>query len=223
MSIITVCERREARGLDAHVPLIQRDDAPTAPVLFETPAGIGCAEGNGPAGTLGLFPQTSANLSVRWCSPALKIDVLAASIRNQPRFLDGGTLVVTGERAEESPARAGYPAIEPHRPSTLARRDPFTPGVRATSGRSSSVRASVLIRPMTWGGDGSLAGPASSARRINGPRSASFFRAHSKASQPAKVAAAEPFTVRWPWRSLRIAALLTPSALPHLDELARAA
>ncbi|MEL0253762.1 MAG: site-specific integrase, partial [Novosphingobium sp.] len=27
MSIITVCERREARGLDAHVPLIQRDDA----------------------------------------------------------------------------------------------------------------------------------------------------------------------------------------------------
>lgn len=27
MSIITVCERREARGLDAHVPLILRDDA----------------------------------------------------------------------------------------------------------------------------------------------------------------------------------------------------
>ena len=27
MSIITVCERREAKGLDAHVPLILRDDA----------------------------------------------------------------------------------------------------------------------------------------------------------------------------------------------------
>jgi hypothetical protein len=27
VSIITVCERREARGLDAHVPLILRDDA----------------------------------------------------------------------------------------------------------------------------------------------------------------------------------------------------
>lgn len=27
VSIITVCERREAKGLDAHVPLIQRDDA----------------------------------------------------------------------------------------------------------------------------------------------------------------------------------------------------
>lgn len=101
---------------------IDRDDAPTAPVMFETPAGIGRAGGNGPAGTRGLFPQTSANLSVRWCSPALKIDVLAASIRNQPRFLDGGTLVVTGERAEESPARAGYPALERHRTSTLARR-----------------------------------------------------------------------------------------------------
>ena len=27
MSIISVCERREAKGLDAHVPLILRDDA----------------------------------------------------------------------------------------------------------------------------------------------------------------------------------------------------
>ncbi|WP_339527888.1 site-specific integrase, partial [Pseudomonas sp. EL_65y_Pfl2_R96] len=27
MSIITVCERREAKGLDAHVPLILRGDA----------------------------------------------------------------------------------------------------------------------------------------------------------------------------------------------------
>ncbi|MFT4956343.1 MAG: hypothetical protein ACI8U3_002748, partial [Brevundimonas sp.] len=27
MSIIAVCERREARGLDAHVPLILRGDA----------------------------------------------------------------------------------------------------------------------------------------------------------------------------------------------------
>ena len=54
--------------------------------------------GNGPAGTRGIFPQTSPDLRVRWCSPALKIDVLAAAIRNQPRFLDGRTLVITGER-----------------------------------------------------------------------------------------------------------------------------
>ncbi|MEG8058514.1 phosphoadenosine phosphosulfate reductase family protein [Sphingomonas sp. 22L2VL55-3] len=57
---------------------------------------------------------------MRWCSPALKIDVLAAAIRNQPRFLDGHTLVITGERAEESPSRARYATLEPHRTSTLA-------------------------------------------------------------------------------------------------------
>ncbi|WP_306286124.1 hypothetical protein [Sphingomonas sp. Ant20] len=34
-----------------------RDDAPTAPIAFETPTGIGRAGGNGPAGTRGLFPQ----------------------------------------------------------------------------------------------------------------------------------------------------------------------
>ncbi len=79
---------------------LARDDAPTAPIVFETPTGIGRAGGNGPAGTRGLFPQTSPDLRVRWCSPALKIDVLAAAIRNQSRFLDGRTLVITGERAE---------------------------------------------------------------------------------------------------------------------------
>ena len=100
---------------------LARDDAPTAPIAFETPTGIGRAGGNGPAGTRGLFPQTSPDLRVRWCSPALKIDVLAAAIRNQSRFLDGRTLVITGERAEESPSRARYAAFEPHRTSTLGR------------------------------------------------------------------------------------------------------
>ncbi len=36
-------------------------------------------------------------------------------MRGQPRFLDGRTLVVTGERAEESPNRARYPVLAPHR------------------------------------------------------------------------------------------------------------
>ncbi len=62
-----------------------------------------------------------ADLRVRWCSPSLKIDVLAAALRNQPRFLDGRTLVITGESAEESPTRARYAAFEPHRTSTLTR------------------------------------------------------------------------------------------------------
>lgn len=85
---------------------MDRANAPTAPILFETPNGIGFAGGIGPAGTRGLFPQTSPDLRVRWCSPALKIDVLAAAIRNQPRFYDGHTLVITGERAEESAMHA---------------------------------------------------------------------------------------------------------------------
>ena len=100
---------------------LARDDAPTAPILFENPNGIGRAGGNGPPGTRGLFPQTSPDLRVRWCSPALKIDVLAAAIRNQPRFHGGRTLVITGERAEESPSRARYAVLEPHRTSTLTR------------------------------------------------------------------------------------------------------
>src|SRR3546814_15845543 len=68
---------------------LARDDAPTAPILFETPNGIGRAGGNGPPGTRGLFPPTSPDLRVRWCSPALKTDVLAAAIRNQQRFHNG--------------------------------------------------------------------------------------------------------------------------------------
>ena len=100
---------------------LDRTDAPTAPIRFETPEGIGQAGGTGPAGTRGLFPQTTADLRVRWCSPSLKIDVLAAAIRNQARFLDGRTLVVTGERAEESPARVHYATLERHRTATAVR------------------------------------------------------------------------------------------------------
>lgn len=100
---------------------LARANAPTAPVLFETPTGIARTGGSGAAGTRGLFPQTSPDLKVRWCSPALKIDVLAAAIRNQPRFFDGRTLVITGERAEESPSRARYAPFEPHRTNTRAR------------------------------------------------------------------------------------------------------
>lgn len=100
---------------------LARANSPTAPIHFETPTGFARAGGDGPAGTRGLFPQTSPDLRVRWCSPALKIDVLAAALRNQARFKDGRTLVVTGERAAESPSRARYAAFEPHRTSTIAR------------------------------------------------------------------------------------------------------
>lgn len=69
----------------------------------------------GKNGTRRKFPQVSANLSVRWCSAYLKIDVCTLAINNQERFLGKKTLVVTGERAEESAARAKYRSFEPDR------------------------------------------------------------------------------------------------------------
>jgi 3'-phosphoadenosine 5'-phosphosulfate sulfotransferase (PAPS reductase)/FAD synthetase len=96
-----------------------RQAAPTAEVLFELAGGgVGRAGGRGPAGTRGRFPQVTADLKLRWCSSALKIEVLAAAIHGQARFLEGRTLVITGERAEESPARAQYASFEPHRTAT---------------------------------------------------------------------------------------------------------
>jgi 3'-phosphoadenosine 5'-phosphosulfate sulfotransferase (PAPS reductase)/FAD synthetase len=102
-----------------------RQDSATAPIWFETPDESGEkiafeVGGNGPLNTRRKFPQVSANLAVRWCSAYLKIDVMAALIRNQDRFLNKRTLVVTGERAEESAARANYQSFEPHRTDSRA-------------------------------------------------------------------------------------------------------
>jgi len=61
------------------------------------------------------FPQVTADLSTRWCSAYLKIDVCASAIRNQDRFKGIRTLVLTGERGEESSARSKYNIVEPDR------------------------------------------------------------------------------------------------------------
>lgn len=97
-----------------------REGQPTAPIRYEVLGGRGLdsAGGAGPIGTRLRFPQVSADLSVRWCSSCLKISVMDALIRGQDRFLHGRTLVVTGERAEESRARAGYARFERHRSDT---------------------------------------------------------------------------------------------------------
>jgi 3'-phosphoadenosine 5'-phosphosulfate sulfotransferase (PAPS reductase)/FAD synthetase len=93
-----------------------RNEAPTAPVHFYTQDGekreVG---GAGPYGTRRKFPQVSADLSVRWCSSYLKIGVGESYIVNDPIFRRGKTLVLTGERAQESTARAKYKTFEPHR------------------------------------------------------------------------------------------------------------
>jgi 3'-phosphoadenosine 5'-phosphosulfate sulfotransferase (PAPS reductase)/FAD synthetase len=92
-----------------------RDGNPTAPITFHTTTSAVTRGGRGPAGTRQKFPQVSADLRVPWCSAYLKIDVLDAVIRGQARFEGARTLVVTGERAEESPNRARYKAFEQHR------------------------------------------------------------------------------------------------------------
>jgi 3'-phosphoadenosine 5'-phosphosulfate sulfotransferase (PAPS reductase)/FAD synthetase len=93
-----------------------RDQAATAPTAFELPDGTTATSGgNGRAGTRLKFPQKAADLTVRWCSAYLKIDVCSSAIRNQTRFGGTRTLVVSGERAQESTARARYATFEADR------------------------------------------------------------------------------------------------------------
>jgi 3'-phosphoadenosine 5'-phosphosulfate sulfotransferase (PAPS reductase)/FAD synthetase len=66
-------------------------------------------------GTRLKFPQLSASLAVRWCSAYLKIDVCSIALNNQERFKGKRTLILSGERAEESANRAKYPEFEPDR------------------------------------------------------------------------------------------------------------
>jgi len=91
----------------------------TAPVMVPNEEGSYTAiGGNGPLGTRLKFPQVSADLNVRWCSSSLKISCMDAYLRHHPKFLNTRTLVLTGERAEESRARAKYETFEPHRADT---------------------------------------------------------------------------------------------------------
>lgn len=94
-----------------------RENSLTAPIRFEKSDGtIGQTGGTrGKMNTRRKFPQVSADLSVRWCSAYLKVDVCSTAIRNQERFINKKTLLVSGERAEESPGRAKYSEFEPDR------------------------------------------------------------------------------------------------------------
>lgn len=94
-----------------------RDNTPTARTWFEVPGKekLRVVGGKGPKGTRLKFPQVSADLSVRWCSAYLKIDVGTIAIKNQERFNNIRTLVISGERGEESVARAKYAILEPDR------------------------------------------------------------------------------------------------------------
>lgn len=76
----------------------------------------------GKLATRRLFPQTSADLSVRWCSAYLKIDVARRAINNDPRFDQAKILFLTGERRQESTARSRYAEVEEHACSGKRRR-----------------------------------------------------------------------------------------------------
>lgn len=92
-----------------------RKESLTAPVCFELPGGeikqVGGVRGK--YATRMRFPQPSPDLSVRWCSAYLKIDVCATALRSQERFQNIRTLVLSGERGEESKQRANYAILEP--------------------------------------------------------------------------------------------------------------
>ena len=94
-----------------------RENALTQPTKFECPDGTTKQVGGtrGKLSTRRKFPQVSADLQTRWCSAYLKVDVCSAAIRNQERFNNSRTLLITGERAQESSARAKYKTFETDR------------------------------------------------------------------------------------------------------------
>jgi 3'-phosphoadenosine 5'-phosphosulfate sulfotransferase (PAPS reductase)/FAD synthetase len=88
---------------------LSRRDAPTAPTTFQLLDGReATVGGEGDPGTRLAFPAMAADLTTRWCSAYLKIDVAKKVFTNDPRFAGRSTLIITGERRQESSNRAGY-------------------------------------------------------------------------------------------------------------------
>ena len=101
-----------------------RENARTQPTTFELSDGSLKTVGGkgGKETTRRMFPQVSPDLSVRWCSAYLKIDVFAAAINNDPELKDKKILVITGERRGEGGGRKYYPELERHRSTNQVRR-----------------------------------------------------------------------------------------------------
>lgn len=101
-----------------------RNQSYTAPTTWEAQNGEMCRSG-GDRGKLASrlqFPQVSADLSVRWCSAYLKIDVCDKPLSGDPALKDKKILLLSGERREESSARSKYAEMERHRTTTETRR-----------------------------------------------------------------------------------------------------
>jgi len=91
-----------------------RENSLTNPTIIEDEDGSLISVGGltGKLNTSHKFPQLSASLSTRWCSAYLKVDVGAKVFTASQRFKNSRTLVITGERAQESKNRAGYNVFE---------------------------------------------------------------------------------------------------------------
>lgn len=103
---------------------MMREESRTNPVRFQRQDGTTTSVGGvtGKFSTRRKFPQISPNLNVRRCSAYLKIDVAARALNNDPAFLGAKILFVTGERRQESAARAQYAEREKHRCNSRRRR-----------------------------------------------------------------------------------------------------
>ncbi len=110
-----------------------RRDSPTADVWFEAPGPGGerivmqAPPSSRPSkGTRLKFPAVSMDLSTRWCSAYVKIDVASRALNNRPDLLGKKILFCTGERREEgkitrdgkTSGRAAYLKAELHRTSS---------------------------------------------------------------------------------------------------------
>lgn len=91
-----------------------KDGDRLAPAIFTTPDGELHEVGGktGEIATRRKFPAVVGDLTRRWCSSVLKIDVAAAALRNDPRFVGKRVLTISGERAQESPKRSCYAEFE---------------------------------------------------------------------------------------------------------------
>lgn len=100
-----------------------RENSQTNTCSYEDGKGnvVTLPNGRGKNSTRRKFPQTSANLSIRYCSAYLKIDAASRAINNDPRFKTARILFITGERRQESVARSKYKEFEVHRCNSKSR------------------------------------------------------------------------------------------------------
>lgn len=101
-----------------------REGAHTAPCTYQLGDGTFKTSGGtrGKVSSRLMFPQVTGDLSVRWCSSYLKIDVASAAICGDPRFEGKTILVISGERREESANRSRYAEVERHKATSSLRR-----------------------------------------------------------------------------------------------------